>query len=68
MRVRHTYNLTGNCGADFVESFYCCCCVVIQNEREVKSREENIRYNAGPVGAQSQYASVGPMAYTAGGG
>ena len=41
--------------------------MVIQNEREVREREDTIRYHAGPVGAQRQYTSVGPMAYTAGG-
>ena len=41
---------------------------MIQNEREVRDREDNIRHHAGPVGAQSQYASVMPMSYTAGGG
>lgn len=68
-RVRHTYDLAGNTGADCVESFCCCCCVVIQNEREVREREEQLRRNQGPVGAGSQYQSVGPggMAYAQGG-
>ena len=69
-RIRHTYKLEGNVGVDCIESFCCCCCVVIQNEREVRGREEIVRRNEGPVGAGTQYQSVGPgaMVYAPGGG
>ena len=55
-RIRHTYKLEGSVGSDCLLCC-CCCCVAVQNEREVKSREEANRRWAGP-------ASTFPDAYT----
>jgi len=62
LKVRHAYRIEGGVCEDCLASFYCCCCVVIQNEREVREREERVRRNEGPVGAAAQYQSVGPGA------
>jgi Cys-rich protein (TIGR01571 family) len=68
-RIRHTYHLSGNIGTDILHSCCCCCCVAIQNEREVRGREDKLRQNAGPAQTQTQYrAGVGEMSYVAGGG
>ncbi|KAK7192389.1 PLAC8 family protein [Paraphaeosphaeria sporulosa] len=59
-RVRHVYKLEGDVGGDCVRSVCCCCCVAVQNEREVRGREEAKRQHAGPAAG---YKSVGQMAY-----
>ncbi|KAF2434084.1 PLAC8-domain-containing protein, partial [Tothia fuscella] len=50
-RIRHSYQLSGSLGSDILHSCCCCCCVAIQNEREVREREEKLRQNAGPAAA-----------------
>lgn len=47
-RVRKLYHLDGSIGDDCLKALCCCCCVVMQDEREVRDREELIRRNAGP--------------------
>ncbi|KAF2453595.1 PLAC8 family-domain-containing protein [Lineolata rhizophorae] len=47
-RIRHAYRLVGSLGSDIAASCCCCCCALIQNEREVRDREENARRFAGP--------------------
>lgn len=66
-RIRHAYKLQGNFCSDILHSCCCCCCVAIQNEREVRSREDRIRQHAGP---STQYRSdTGQgMVYVPGGG
>lgn len=60
-RIRKLYHLNGSIGNDCIKSLCCCCCVLMQNEREVRSREELIRRHAGPaIGA---YISLGTMVY-----
>ena len=64
-RIRKAFSLEGSIGSDCVTSLYCCCCVLIQNEREVRDREELIRRYAGPATGAGTVAYVppGPMAY-----
>ena len=59
-RVRHTYKLEGDITGDCVRAACCCCCTILQNEKEVKSREEAKRQLAGPG---QGYKSVGQMKY-----
>lgn len=59
-RVRHVYKLEGDIAGDCLRSVCCCCCTAVQNEREVKSREEVKRQLAGPA---QGYKSVGQMKY-----
>ena len=60
-RIRKLYHLEGSIGTDCVKSMCCCCCVIMQNEREVRDREELIRRHAGPV--NGAYVSPNPMIY-----
>ncbi|KAF2264843.1 PLAC8-domain-containing protein [Lojkania enalia] len=62
-RLRHLYKLSGSFGGDLVKSCCCCCCIAIQNEREVKDREENARRWAGPASTEV-YISSDQMVYT----
>ncbi|KAF1969446.1 PLAC8-domain-containing protein [Bimuria novae-zelandiae CBS 107.79] len=59
-RVRHMYKLEGDIVGDCVRGACCCCCTAVQNEREVRSREEAKRQWAGPA---QGYKSVGQMMY-----
>lgn len=61
-RVRHVYKLEGDMVGDCVRGACCCWCTAVQNEREVKGREEKKRQHAGPA---TGYKSVGQMAYVA---
>lgn len=61
-RLRHAYKLEGGILGDCVRGACCCCCVAVQNEREIKSREEAKRQRAGPVSSQA-YKSPGQMKY-----
>ncbi|OCK78805.1 PLAC8-domain-containing protein [Lepidopterella palustris CBS 459.81] len=61
-RLRHLYKLSGSIGSDICKACYCCCCVVIQNEREIRDREESARRWAGPAGTEA-YSSPGQMVY-----
>jgi hypothetical protein len=47
-RIRHIYKLEGSVCGDALRGCCCCCCTSIQNEREMKEREENSRRFAGP--------------------
>ncbi|KAL6721721.1 hypothetical protein ACLMJK_000826 [Lecanora helva] len=60
-RIRKLYNLDGSFGTDCVKGLCCCCCVVMQNEREIRHREELIRKHAGP--ASGGYVAPGDMVY-----
>lgn len=60
-RIRKLYHIEGSFGTDCVKSLCCCCCVVMQNEREVRDREELIRRHAGP--ATGAYVAPGQMTY-----
>ena len=60
-RVRKLYHLEGSFGTDCLKSCCCCCCVIMQDEREVRDREELIRRHAGPV--TGAYVAPGGMTY-----
>lgn len=59
--IRRQYKLEGDLGDDCVKGLCCCCCVIMQDEREVRDREEQIRRHAGPV--IGPYAAPGSMTY-----
>ncbi|KAL6151778.1 hypothetical protein ACJQWK_10387 [Exserohilum turcicum] len=61
-RIRRAYKITGSCGDDVLKGCCCCCCVAVQNEREVKGREEANRRWAGPASTEV-YTSSGGMVY-----
>jgi Cys-rich protein (TIGR01571 family) len=62
-RIRHAYKLPGNIASDLLKGCCCCCCVAIQNEREVKDREESSRRWAGPA-STDVYTAPSQMLYT----
>lgn len=62
-RLRHLYKLGGSLGSDVVKACCCCCCVAIQNEREVKDREESSRRWAGPASTEV-YTAPSQMIYS----
>lgn len=62
-RLRHLYNLEGNVFSDTVKACCCCCCAVIQNEREVRDREESNRRWAGPASGPTVYEREEMMRY-----
>jgi Cys-rich protein (TIGR01571 family) len=57
-RIRRAYKLGGSFGGDLLKGCCCCCCVAVQNEREVKGREEAARRWAGPASTEV-YTSSG---------
>jgi Cys-rich protein (TIGR01571 family) len=61
-RLRHLYKLKGSLGSDILKGCCCCCCVAIQNEREVRDREESSRRWAGPA-STDVYTAPGQMMY-----
>lgn len=61
-RLRHLYKLSGSLGSDILKGCCCCCCVAIQNEREVREREESARRWAGPASTEV-YTAPGQMKY-----
>ncbi|KAL5119987.1 hypothetical protein ACEQ8H_002085 [Pleosporales sp. CAS-2024a] len=61
-RIRHAYKLAGSLGSDLIKACCCCCCVAVQNEREVKLREEASRRWAGPA-STDVYTRTGGMVY-----
>jgi Cys-rich protein (TIGR01571 family) len=60
-RIRHIYKLEGSVCGDALRGCCCCCCTSIQNEREMKEREENSRRFAGP---SDVYGKKEVMSYT----
>ncbi|KAK8209668.1 PLAC8 family-domain-containing protein [Phyllosticta capitalensis] len=62
-RLRHLYHLEGNALSDAVKACCCCCCAVIQNEREVRDREESNRRWAGPASGPTVYEREEMMRY-----
>ncbi|KAF2137452.1 uncharacterized protein K452DRAFT_301855 [Aplosporella prunicola CBS 121167] len=63
-RLRHAYGLQGSLFSDIAKSCCCCCCSVVQNEREMRDREESARRWAGP-GSGGAYEREGGMVYAA---
>lgn len=62
-RLRHMYKLEGSFLGDCARGVCCCCCVAVQNEREVKGREDAKRQWAGPVNTDV-YKSPPQMKYS----
>lgn len=60
-RIRKLYHLQGGFGTDCLKACCCCCCVIMQDEREVRDREELIRRHAGP--ATGAYVTPHGMTY-----
>lgn len=60
-RIRRVYKLNGGLGSDCVKAICCCCCVIMQDEREVRDREDLIRRHAGP--STGAYIAPGTMTY-----
>jgi Cys-rich protein (TIGR01571 family) len=60
-RIRHAYKLGGSMGSDLLKGCCCCCCVAVQNEREVKVREEASRRWAGPASTDVYTRTSGMM-------
>jgi hypothetical protein len=54
------YKLEGGFAGDCVRGACCCCCVAVQNEREIRGREEAKRQHAGPAAG---YTSARQMTY-----
>lgn len=61
-RIRHAYKLAGSLGGDLMKGCCCCCCVAVQNEREVRVREEERGRWAGPASTEV-YTRTGGMVY-----
>lgn len=61
-RIRHAYKLDGGCGDDLLKGCCCCCCIAVQNEREVRGREESANRWAGPA-SRDAYTRSGGMQY-----
>ncbi|KAF1847040.1 PLAC8-domain-containing protein [Cucurbitaria berberidis CBS 394.84] len=61
-RIRHAYKLEGGLGSDCIKGLCCCCCVAVQNEREVRDREEASRRWAGPA-STDVYTRTSGMVY-----
>ena len=60
-RVRKLYSIKGDFASDCLKSLCCCCCVIMQDEREVRDREDLIRRHAGP--ATTVYTNPPTMTY-----
>lgn len=54
------YQLQGDVGDDCLKGLCCCCCVLMQDEREIRDREEIIRKYAGP---SNGYGPLPTMSY-----
>lgn len=61
-RLRHQYHLEGSLPSDIVKACCCCCCSTIQNEREIRDREERANRWAGPSSGAA-YERPSPMVY-----
>lgn len=66
VRVRRSYDIHGSIPSDCVRATCCTCCTLVQDEREIKLREETARQTAtGVAGTMVSvpYATPGPMAF-----
>ncbi|KAI9876253.1 MAG: hypothetical protein M1830_006926 [Pleopsidium flavum] len=63
-RIRKAFSLQGTIASDCITSICCCCCVLMQNEREVRDREELLRRHAGPAAGAGTAAYVAPGTMT----
>ncbi|KAL9113153.1 MAG: hypothetical protein Q9227_002765 [Pyrenula ochraceoflavens] len=58
-RTRKIYNIPGGVGSDCLRALCCCCCTLIQDEKEIKEREERARKLSG---ASSKTTYIPPEA------
>jgi Cys-rich protein (TIGR01571 family) len=63
-RIRRAYKLRGGVVGDLLKGCCCCCCVAVQNEREVRGREEASQRWAGPASSEV-YTRASGMVYKA---
>lgn len=61
-RVRRIYRLPGGIGSDCAKAICCCWCTLIQDEKEVKHREERARQLAG-ASKSTPYIAPQGMSY-----
>ncbi|OJJ80343.1 DUF614 domain protein [Aspergillus glaucus CBS 516.65] len=64
-RTRKAYSIRGDIGSDCVRATCCTCCTLIQDETEIKKREEDRTKIAAAQGAtlMSPYTAPAPMSY-----
>ncbi|KAJ5587485.1 uncharacterized protein N7459_003250 [Penicillium hispanicum] len=64
-RTRKAYGIHGDIASDCVRATCCTCCILIQDEKEIQTREERRSRAALERGATllSPYTAPGPMAY-----
>ena len=69
VRIRATYGINGNCPTDFARALFCPCCTLMNNDREVRAREGEMRlrntkgYKTEVEMMQVQPAHSQPMRY-----
>ncbi|EZF32045.1 hypothetical protein H109_00119 [Trichophyton interdigitale MR816] len=61
-RIRRAYGIPGGIMSDCVRASCCTCCTLIQDEREIKTREESSRTGGNTVSAP--YAAPGQMTFS----
>ncbi|KAL1965684.1 hypothetical protein VTN77DRAFT_5184 [Rasamsonia byssochlamydoides] len=64
-RTRKTYEIEGDICTDYVRASCCICCTLIQDDREIRKREEARAYSAQVSGTAliAPYIPPGPMQY-----
>lgn len=63
-RIRATYNIDGTTGGDCVQSFFCARCTLMQDDREVRSRERKIASERGQNEVRKQPGPQPQMRYS----
>lgn len=66
VRTRRAYDITGGIASDCVRSTCCTCCTLIQDEREIKVREEAARAagDGGITGGTAGYTPPTNMTFS----
>ncbi|KAL4930922.1 DUF614 domain protein [Aspergillus undulatus] len=64
-RIRKSYDIPGGIASDCVRATCCICCTLIQDEKEIRKREEERAIAVRAAGATlvSQYLAPAPMSY-----
>lgn len=64
-RTRKTYEIEGDICTDYVRATCCICCTLIQDDREIRKREEARAFSAQVSGTalRAPYLPPGPMQY-----
>ncbi|KAI2145565.1 hypothetical protein LOZ27_003192 [Ophidiomyces ophidiicola] len=64
VRTRRAYGIPGDVATDCVRASCCTCCTLIQDEREIKHREEAARLGGGVPGTTvTGYSAPGQMMF-----